>query len=102
MGVILAGKYEMIPAAAEYAQSLGRAFQIVDDILDVTGSFEELGKPIGSDEEQHKSTYVTALGIEGAQQEAERLTKQALLTLKQFDDNDFLYDITDSLLHRRS
>lgn len=102
MGVILAGKYDKIPAAADYAQALGRAFQIVDDILDVTGSFEELGKPIGSDAEQNKSTYVTALGIEGARKEAERLTEQALLTLKQFDDYDFLYDLTDSLLNRRS
>jgi geranylgeranyl diphosphate synthase type II len=102
MGVVLSGKYEMIQPAAEYAQALGRAFQIVDDILDVTGSFEELGKPVGSDDEQHKSTYVTALGIEGARKEAERLTEQAMCALKQFDDNDFLSDLTDSLLNRRS
>ena len=102
MGVILAGDFEKIPSAADYAQALGRAFQIVDDILDVTGSFEELGKPIGSDAEQHKSTYVTALGIEGAQKEADRLTEQALLILEQFDDNEFLRDLTEYLLHRRS
>lgn len=102
MGVILAGRYDMISAAAEYADALGRAFQIVDDILDVTGTFEELGKPIGSDDEQNKSTYVSALGIEGAQQEADRLTEQALLTLKQFDDHEFLAELTGSLLHRRS
>ena len=102
MGVILSGDFEKIPAAADYAQALGRAFQIVDDILDVTGSFEELGKPIGSDAEQHKSTYVTALGIEGAQKEADRLTEQALLILEQFDDNEFLRDLTEYLLHRRS
>ena len=102
MGVILAGDFKKIPAAADYAQALGRAFQIVDDILDVTGSFEELGKPIGSDAEQHKSTYVTALGIEGAQKEADRLTEQALLILEQFDDNEFLRDLTEYLLHRRS
>ena len=102
MGVILAGDFEKIPAAADYAQALGRAFQIVDDILDVTGSFEELGKPIGSDAEQHKSTYVTALGIEGAQKEADRLTEQALLILEQFDDNEFLRGLTEYLLHRRS
>ncbi|SDA17019.1 geranylgeranyl diphosphate synthase, type II [Ruminococcus sp. YE71] len=102
MGVILAGRYDMIPAAAQYADALGRAFQIVDDILDVTGTFEELGKPIGSDSEQNKSTYVTALGIEGAQKEADRLTEQALIVLKQFEDCEFLADLTDSLLHRRS
>ncbi len=102
MGVIIAGKYDMIPAAAEYAGCLGRAFQIVDDILDVTGSFEELGKPIGSDAEQKKSTYVTALGIEGAQKEADRLTESALTVLRQFEDNDFLFELTKDLLHRRS
>lgn len=102
MGVVLSGRYEMIPAAAEYADYLGRAFQIVDDILDATGSFEELGKPIGSDAEQQKSTYLTALGLEGAQEEAKRLTTLALETLKQFNDCDFLYELTDSLLHRRS
>lgn len=102
MGVVLGGRYDMIPAAAQYADALGRAFQIVDDILDVTGTFEELGKPIGSDSEQNKSTYVTALGIEGAQKEAERLTEQALLVLKQFEGCEFLEDLTESLLRRRS
>ncbi len=102
MGVILAGRYELISAAAEYANALGRAFQIVDDILDVTGSFEELGKPIGSDTQQQKSTYVTALGIDGAQAEADRLTQSALTILKQFDDCEFLTDLTADLLHRRS
>ena len=102
MGVILAGRFDMLPIAADYADALGRAFQIVDDILDVTGTFEELGKPIGSDSEQHKNTFVTALGIEGAHIEAERLTKTALLTLKQFGDCDFLSELTEELLDRRS
>ncbi len=102
MGVILAGRFDMLPAAADYADALGRAFQIVDDILDVTGTFEELGKPIGSDSEQHKNTFVTALGIEGAHAEAERLTKTALLTLMQFDDCGFLSELTEELLDRRS
>lgn len=102
MGAALAGKFEMIPAAAEYADHLGRAFQIVDDILDVTGTFEELGKPIGSDSEQSKTTFVTALGIEGAQKEADRLTGLALEVLRQFDDHEFLFELTEDLLHRRS
>ena len=102
MGVVLAGKYDMISAAAEYADALGRAFQIVDDILDVTGTFEELGKPIGSDSEQHKSTFVTALGIDGARAEAERLTETALLRLRQFDNCEFLCELTESLLGRRN
>ena len=102
MGVILAGRFELIPAAADYADALGRAFQIVDDILDVTGTFEELGKPIGSDSEQNKNTFVTFLGVEGAHNEAERLTKTALITLMQFEDCGFLSELTEELLDRRS
>lgn len=102
MGVILSGKYEMIPMANEYAAAFGRAFQIVDDILDVTGTFEQLGKPIGSDAQQNKNTYVTKLGYDAACQKAGILTKQALNSLRQFEDHDFLYDLTDSLLHRKS
>ncbi|WP_294408190.1 polyprenyl synthetase family protein [uncultured Ruminococcus sp.] len=102
MGVILSGKFEFIPAAADYAQAVGRAFQIVDDILDVTGTFEELGKPIGSDEDQHKNTYVTLLGLERSQQIAKQLTVQALSSLSQFSNNEFLYELTNDLLERRS
>ncbi len=102
MGVVLAGQYDKIPAAAQYASALGRAFQIVDDILDVTGTVEELGKPIGSDKEQNKSTYVSVLGLEKSYLEAERITKEALLHLSEFNDNDFLCELTKSLLERRS
>ena len=102
MGVILSGKFEFIPAAADYAQAVGRAFQIVDDILDVTGTFEELGKPIGSDEDQHKNTYVTLLGLERSQQIAKQLTVQALSSLSKFSNNEFLYELTNDLLERRS
>lgn len=102
MGVILSGKFEFIPAAADYAQAVGRAFQIVDDILDVTGTFEELGKPIGSDVDQHKNTYVTLLGLERSQQIAKQLTVQALSSLGKFSNNEFLYELTNDLLERRS
>ena len=102
MGVILAGKFEMIPAAAEYASALGRAFQIVDDMLDVNGTFEELGKPIGSDSEQKKSTYVSLLGENRSKQIAAQLTMQALGHLKKFDNNEFLSELTDELLSRRN
>lgn len=102
MGVILSGKFEFIPAAADYAQAVGRAFQIVDDILDVTGTFEELGKPIGSDEDQHKNTYVKLLGLERSQQIAKQLTVQALSSLSKFSNNEFLYELTNDLLERRS
>ena len=102
MGVIAAGKMEMIPVAADYAQAMGRAFQIVDDILDVTGTFEELGKPIGSDSEQHKNTYVSLLGLERSKQIASQLTVHALAHLKKFDNNEFMYELTQELLDRRS
>lgn len=102
MGVIISGKYDKIPAAAKYASALGRAFQIVDDILDVTGTFEELGKPIGSDGEQNKNTYVSLLGLEKSYSEAKRLTNEALISLDEFDDNSFLKELTSELLERRS
>ena len=102
MGVILAGKPRLIPAAADYARALGRAFQIIDDILDVTGSFEELGKPIGSDSEQHKNTYVSVLGLERSKQIASQLTVQALAHLRKFDNNEFMCELTQELLDRRS
>ncbi|MDO5125800.1 MAG: polyprenyl synthetase family protein [Ruminococcus sp.] len=102
MGVILGGDFEKIPFAADYASALGRAFQIVDDILDVTGSFEELGKPIGSDNEQNKCTYVSLLGLEESKAIAERLTDEALEHLENFEDNGFLVDLTKNLLERRS
>ena len=102
MGVILSGRMEYIPAAAEYAQAMGRAFQIVDDILDVTGTFEELGKPIGSDSEQHKNTYVSLLGLQRSRQKAAQLTVTALGSLKKFENNEFLFELTQELLERRS
>lgn len=102
MGVILGGDFEKIPEAAAYASAVGRAFQIVDDILDVTGSFEELGKPIGSDDEQNKITYVSLMGLEDSKIAADKLTDEALRHLEIFDNNEFLIDLTKSLLERRS
>ncbi|MCR5022570.1 polyprenyl synthetase family protein [Ruminococcus sp.] len=102
MGVVLSGKMEYIPAAADYAQAMGRAFQIVDDILDVTGTFEELGKPIGSDSEQHKNTYVSLLGLQRSRQKAAQLTVTALGALKNFENNEFVFELTRELLERRS
>ena len=102
MGVILSGRFDRIPEAAAYASALGRAFQIVDDILDVTSTFGELGKPIGSDTEQNKTTYVSVLGLDRSFTEAEALTAQALGILSGFEDNEFLSALTKQLLSRRS
>ena len=102
MRVVLTEKYDSIPAAAYYDSAMGRAFQIEDDILDVTGTFEELGKPIGSDAEQHKNTYVSLLGLDRAKQIAKQLTVQALAVLKKFDDSSFLSELTSDLITRKA
>lgn len=91
---------EKINLAIEYAKNLGLAFQIIDDILDVTGSQEVLGKPIGSDSLQNKRTFVTLLGLDGAKSKAEYYTNKALNVLDSFKNNDFLVDLTNSLLVR--
>lgn len=101
MGCMVAGANDKIlTAATEYAQRLGLAFQIVDDILDVTGTPELLGKPIGSDAAHHKTTFVTLLGLEGAKAEASRLTEEALRLLEDIPEHQFLTDLTEALLNR--
>lgn len=76
MGCIAAGAdEEKISAARAYAHDVGLAFQIVDDILDVTSTVEELGKPIGSDAQQEKTTSVTLLGLDKARELAKNIPK---------------------------
>lgn len=86
--------------AGEYAQKLGLAFQIIDDILDVTADEKLLGKPVGSDADSGKYTYVTAVGIDKARAKAETLTEQALKALDAFEDTEFLRELTNMLLKR--
>lgn len=102
-GSILAGADdEELKYAAEYAEKLGLAFQIIDDILDCTSDEKTLGKPIGSDEKNGKTTYVTLLGIDGAKAEAERLSNEALAALcKIKGDNKALRELTADLLDRK-
>lgn len=103
MGCIAAGVDEKVIANAdEFAKNVGLAFQIIDDILDVTSTQEKLGKPIGSDAQQNKTTFVILNGIDESKNKAKMLTNKALLILKEFDDNDFLYDLTEFLLVRES
>lgn len=75
---------EQYEAAEQYAVALGRAFQIHDDILDVTSSVEELGKPIGSDNSRNKSTFVSVMGIDNARKAVEELTDIAIKTVEDF------------------
>ena len=79
-----------IQAAKEFASNIGLAFQIKDDILDVTSSFEKLGKAIGSDIENGKTTYVTLLGVEECQKLVDKLTDDALKALDAFENNEAL------------
>lgn len=88
MGCVCAGASEdKIIAARKFGENIGIAFQIVDDILDVTSSDEELGKPVGSDEENHKSTYVSLLGIEECKKRVEKLTGDAVEALNVFEND---------------
>lgn len=91
---------EQYEAAKVYAENLGIAFQIVDDILDVTGDEATLGKAVGSDAQNGKATYVTLLGLDGAKARAEDLTNKALLALNIFDNNENIVYLTKSLLQR--
>lgn len=85
IGCILAGATEdKISSAVEFAEKIGLAFQIRDDILDVISTEEELGKPIGSDSESQKSTYVSLVGLEKAQKDVQRYTDEAVLALDVF------------------
>lgn len=76
---------EKILAARNYGENIGIAFQIVDDILDVTSSDEELGKPVGSDIENNKSTYVSLLGIDECKKRVDKLTSDAIQSLNVFN-----------------
>lgn len=104
MGCIAAGAPDKkIRAASLYGGYIGIAFQIVDDILDVTSSAEELGKPVGSDKENQKSTYVSLLGIEKCRETAKNYTEKAKDALRDFDgDASELCAFADQLVNRKS
>ena len=86
--------------AVQYAKDLGLAFQIRDDMLDVEGEAAVFGKPIGSDKEEGKFTFVDALGIEGCRAEVARLTEEAKSVVKHWADSDFLVTLADKLAGR--
>ena len=101
-GAILGGADEERTAQIEKAASaIGLAFQIQDDILDVTSTTELLGKPVHSDEKNEKTTYVTWKGIEKAHEDVERLTQEAVDLLRKFPaKDDFLEELLKSLVYR--
>lgn len=103
IGAILAGAdLESQQKIESIAAKVGLAFQIQDDILDVIGTQEELGKPIGSDEKNQKATYVAFVGIEEAKQKVKLLSEEAVKELDSFPNgNPFLKELILSLIQRR-
>ena len=101
LGCIVAGAdEEKIAAAKTFASKIGLAFQIKDDILDVTSSLEKLGKMTGSDIENGKTTYVTLLGVEKCQQMVDELTNEAMKELDAFENNEALKEYAEYLAKR--
>lgn len=95
------GDENQIKSAKLFGSSIGLAFQIVDDILDVEASNEDLGKPIGSDENKNKSTYVSVLGIKESKKLVDGLTQKALMALDKFDkDTSYLRSLAVMLATR--
>ena len=104
IGAVLAGASEQQQRTVELAaRELGLAFQLRDDILDVTGNTDELGKPVGSDEKNHKNTYVALEGLEKAKEDVKRYSESAIDRLKSLPvRNEFLYELIEELIDRRS
>lgn len=103
IGAILAGATKNEQKIVEQAAGeLGLAFQIQDDILDVTSSTEVLGKPVGSDEKNHKTTYVTLKGLEASTKEVEERSKHSVELLSSLVvKNEFLTNLMMELVHRK-
>ncbi len=102
-GAILAGATKQeVQSIEKIASNVGKAFQIQDDILDVTSTTEVLGKPVLSDEKNNKSTYVTLLGIEAASEKVKQLSEEAILILRELnEDNVFLTELIHHLVYRK-
>ena len=101
IGCILAGADEIkIDKACQIAEKIGLSFQIRDDILDIIGDEKVLGKPIGSDCKQNKSTYVSLVGIDKAQNDVISLTNEAVSLLSDFNDADELKLFAESMITR--
>ena len=102
-GAILAdATEEQLAALTAYAEHFGLAFQITDDILDVIGTAEDIGKPVGSDEKNHKSTYVSLTSLQEAQELARRTAEEAEQALSMFTaEADFLRELVVYLVNRK-
>ena len=92
---------EQRQAARDYAREVGLAFQIRDDMLDVIADQTEFGKPIGSDREEGKTTFVDLIGLDGCEREVAACTGRAKAALSDFPGNGFLLELADQLAERR-
>jgi len=103
-GAILGGATpEQVQACEKFALNIGLAFQVADDILDVTASSEELGKTAGKDENTDKTTYPKLLGLDGARKEAERLVAEAKQSLEPFGEKATpLLALADFIIDRKN
>lgn len=100
-GAVLAGADESTVADIEKAgNKVGVAFQIKDDILDITSTQEKLGKPVFSDEKNNKTTYVTLYGMDKADRDVEALSKEAVDIINKYGNNDFLVSLILKLINR--
>lgn len=103
IGAVLAGASDAdISKVEQIASDVGLAFQIQDDILDVTSTTEELGKPVKSDEKNEKTTYVTLRGLEQSEKDVTRISGEAIRLLDEIDEkNPFLELLIRELIHRK-
>lgn len=103
IGAVLAGaSEEEQQVILQVAKDVGLAFQIQDDILDVTSDIETLGKPIGSDEKNHKTTYVTIRGLEQSRKDVEEISERAIEGVASLSEkNIFLNELIRYLIHRK-
>lgn len=104
MGALAAGVEMADPRmndVIEYAKCIGLTFQIIDDILDVTGTVEMLGKNPGRDKKEHKTTYLKFFTIDEAFEHATELTNSAIKAISKYDGSDFLVELAKFLLNRK-
>ena len=100
-GIAANARPEQLSAADKYAERLGLAFQIADDILDVTSTVEELGKPIGSDSENNKVTFLTFMSIDEASSFAERVSGEAAEFIRKYENSEILSALAEYTAKRR-
>ena len=103
IGAILGGaSEEELKLVERMAKNIGMAFQIQDDILDLIGDEAKLGKPVGSDEKNEKTTYVTLHGLEASSAEVKRLSAEAVELAKQVNTSEFLQELITYLTVREN